>query len=125
MWSRVLAVLTLLLVAGCGSSAPAATPQGTVAGRVLSAPSCPVEQVGNPCPPRPVPDATVVVRRAGRVIASAHTDADGRFRITVAPGRCTVRATNAGGYQSTASRVIVVRANEVVFVRLVVDSGIR
>jgi hypothetical protein len=121
----VFAGAAVLLVAGCGSSAPAATPKGAVAGRVLSAPSCPVEQQGVLCPPRPVSDAAVVVLRAGQVIASTHTDTRGRFHVTVSAGRCRVRATNAGGLATTASKVVTVHADRVVYVRLVVDSGIR
>lgn len=115
----------VLLVAGCGTSAPAATPTGVIAGRVLSAPSCPVEQLGVPCPPRPVSDAAVVVLRDGQVIASTHTNERGRFHVTVSVGRCRVRATNTGGLATTASKVVTVQADQVVYVRLVVDSGIR
>jgi hypothetical protein len=121
----LLAGAVAVLVAGCGSSAPAATPKGTIGGRVLSAPSCPVQQQGVPCPPRPVSSAAVVVFHAGHVIASTHTDTQGRFRLTVSVGRCRVRATNVGGLATTASKVVVVHADQVVRVRLVVDSGIR
>jgi hypothetical protein len=78
-----------------------------------------------PCPPRPVDDARVVALRAGQVVASTSTDAHGRFRLEVPIGRCTVRATNTGGLATTALKVVTVRADQVVNVRLVVDSGIR
>jgi hypothetical protein len=45
--------------------------------------------------------------------------------VTVSAGRCRVRATNAGGLATTASKVVTVHADRVVYVRLVVDSGIR
>jgi hypothetical protein len=120
-----LAAAAVLLLAGCGSSAPAATPKGALAGRVLSAPSCPVERVGQPCPPRPVSGAAVVVLRSGRVVASTHADAGGHFHVAVAAGRCLVRATNTGGLATTAAKVVTVQAGQPVYVRLVVDSGIR
>lgn len=121
----VCGVATVLLVAGCGTSGPSAASEGAVVGRVLSAPSCPVERQGVPCPPRPVADATVVLLRAGHVIASTHTDARGRFHLTAPEGRSTVRGTNAGGYTSSASKTVTVLVDQVVRVRLVVDSGIR
>lgn len=124
MRTLVLAGVTVVLVNGCASSA-ATTAEAAIGGRVLSAPSCPVEQAGVPCPPRPVADAAVVAMRDGHVLASTHTNARGYFHLTVAPGRCTVRATNAGGYQSTAAKVVTVAADKSVYVRLVVDSGIR
>jgi type 1 fimbria pilin len=124
MRSLVLAGLTMLLVGGCASSA-ATTSEASIGGRVLSAPSCPVEQAGVPCPPRPVADAAVVAMRDGHVVASTHTGTRGYFHLSVAPGTYRVRATNAGGYQSTVSKVVTVQADKAVYVRLVVDSGIR
>jgi hypothetical protein len=124
MKPAVLAVPAALLLAGCASSS-ASTPAAAVSGRVLSAPSCPVAQQGVPCPPRPVAGAAVVASRSGVVIARAHTDDHGYFHLTVASGRCRITATNLGGYQSTASRVVLVGADRTPFVRLVVDSGIR
>ena len=67
-------------------------------------------------------DAAVAAIRDGHVVASAHTNARGYFHMTVAPGRYTVQATNAGGYQSTASKVVTVATDKAVYVRLVVDS---
>ena len=125
MKARMGMAAAALLVAGCASSAPAATAQGVVAGRVLSAPSCPVMQQGVPCPARPVAGAAVAVIRAGHTIASTRTDAHGRFHLSVSIGRATIRATNVGALATTASRVITVRTDEPVYVRLIVDSGIR
>jgi hypothetical protein len=120
----VLAASAVLLTAACSSTAPAAH-SGAVVGQVLSAPSCPVEREGVPCPPRPVSNAKVVALRGGQVVAATSADARGRYRLTVSAGRCTVRATNTGGLATTAMKVVTVRADQVVYVRLVVDSGIR
>ena len=79
------------------------------------------------CPPRPVEGATVVALQHGHVITSTHTDAEGRFMLRIPAGPCVVRATNAGGYASTAQRRLVLDGHEgpAVVIRLVVDSGIR
>jgi hypothetical protein len=124
---RVLAVAVALLAAGCGSSSPAASPTGAVTGRVLSAPSCPVERAGVPCPPRPVVGASVAALQEDRVVASTRSGRGGWFRLALPAGRYVVRATNVGGYGSTAQRNVTVdpRGGAAPAIRLVVDSGIR
>ena len=115
------------LLAGCGSlgGQPAASPSATLAGQVLATPSCPVERAERPCPPRPVPGATVEVRDASGLVSATSTDAAGRFSLVVPGGSYQVRATNAGGYRSTAEQQVQVAPGAVASVRLVVDSGIR
>lgn len=127
MRALVLGAAVLLSVAGCASSTSPATASRTVVGRVLSAPSCPVVQVGNPCPPRPVSGAAVDALQNGDAVESTRTDAAGRFRLALRPGRYVIRATNVGGYASTAQRQVIVDAHQgpAPVIRLVVDSGIR
>jgi hypothetical protein len=122
----VAGALVLLLVAGCSSSNSSGAGSATVVGRVLSAPSCPVERAGVPCPPRPVGDAQVDAVQNGTVVASTHTDDRGRYTLRIRPGRYVIRATNAGGLATTAQRQVVVDASgPAQVIRLVVDSGIR
>src|SRR5436309_1716435 len=95
--SRALTVAMVLAVAtacGGGSGSSAATRSGTVAGRVLSAPGCPVERAGTPCPPRPVEGATVTALQDNREVASATTDRLGGFRLSLAAGHYLVVARN-------------------------------
>jgi hypothetical protein len=120
----LLVASVVVLTTACASSA-ATTPDAAINGRVLSAPSCPVEQAGVPCPPRPVAGASVEVFQGGREIASTQTGKRGGFHLTVPPGRYRVLATNVGGYASTAAKFVTVSSDDAVFVRLVVDSGIR
>jgi hypothetical protein len=115
----------VLVLAACGSGGTATGARGTVDGRVLSAPSCPVQRAGQPCPPRPVVGGSVVALRGQQVVATTHTDAGGRFTLTLQPGRYLVRATNTGGLQTIAERATTVTARATSHVRLVVDSGIR
>jgi hypothetical protein len=115
------------LLAGCGSlgSAPGASASATLLGQVLAAPSCPVERAESPCAPRPVPGATVQVSDASGLVSATSTDPSGRFSIVVPGGSYLVRATNAGGYRSTAEQQVKVAPGATASVRLVVDSGIR
>ena len=121
---RVLVAL-VLVVSACSSAETAPHADGTVAGRVYSAPSCPVERAGHPCPPRPVVGASVVALQARHVVASTHTGAGGRFQLSVDAGRYVIRATNTGGLATTAQKIVDVTAGATIRARLVVDSAIR
>ncbi len=116
----------LLAVPACGSSAvQPEVRESVVVGRVLSAPSCPVERENSPCPPRPVDGASVVALRGQHVVASTHTAAGGRFRLALQPGRYRIRATNIGGLATTAARSVLLRSGHTTQLTLTVDSGIR
>ena len=122
-WIRAAAAVWLL--SACGSSAGGAgSASGAVTGAVYAAPSCPTERVASPCPPRPVAGAEVVAIQSQRERASTHTGNDGRFRLDLAYGHYTIRATNAGGYSSTTTAEVDIHATPV-SVQLTVDSGIR
>jgi hypothetical protein len=110
-------------LASCGGSS--AGPAGAVVGRVLSAPTCPVEMVGSPCPPRPVVGARVVATAGSHEVARTRTGAGGAFRLSLRPGTYLVTATNVGGYGSTAASSVDVRRRTTTTVTLTVDSGIR
>ena len=113
------------LLGGCtNESGPVTGHSGLVAGYVLTAPVCPVERVGQQCPPRPVPSATVVALDGDGVRGSTLTDTAGAFRLALPDGRYVIRATNVGGYASTASEAVLVSDNPVQ-ITLTVDSGIR
>lgn len=93
--------LTLSLLAGCGGHGPGrADDQSGIAGRVRLGPQCPVETQSEPCPDEPAGGATVTVAEqlpgdayaGGEVVARATTDADGAYRVAVAPGNYVVTA---------------------------------
>lgn len=121
----ILLAAVILLLCGCTNESRQVTRHsGLVTGDVLTAPVCPVERVGQECPPRPVSGAAVVALRGDSVRASARTDTSGAFSLTLPDGRYVIRATNVGGYASTASESVVVSDNPV-HITLIVDSGIR
>jgi hypothetical protein len=119
-----IAIAALLLLAACSTSAVTGRPRGFVTGLVYSAPTCPVERAGHPCPPARVRGAVVVARSRGREVATTRTDGAGRFTIYLRPGRYRVVATNIGGYVSRAARTVTVNTTRVT-ITLTVDSGIR
>lgn len=125
---RIIAAgLLMAALAGCGSngSTPDANSSGTVSGVVLSAPSCPVERVGSPCPPRPVPGADVTASRGTTVVAHVHADDHGRFTIRLAAGDYTIVARMVGGLGTSASAQVTVTSGQTATVTVTVDSGIR
>ena len=90
----------VLILASCGSEQPAAEIPSGVTGLVHLGPQCPVEIVGEPCMDQPAPHVALTVSEqipgesytAGKVVARGTTDADGNFRIAVAPGEYVVTA---------------------------------
>jgi hypothetical protein len=120
------AIVVTLAMAACGNQ-PAA-PAGTgIQGVVQSGPTCPVERINSPCPPRPLA-ATVVVRdAAGHEVARTHSGADGHFKLDVAPGSYTVVGLTIGSSMlprpiPTTATVI---AGSYTTVTVEYDSGIR
>ena len=122
----VAATLVALAGAGCAVTRPAAASNGIVSGLVLSGPRCPgPARAEQPCPPGPVDGAVVAALAGGRQVASSTTRADGRFSMTLPAGRYLIRATNIGGYASTADQLVSVTRAQTVTVTLVLDTGIR
>jgi hypothetical protein len=117
---------SVLLVTGCGGSASSggAGRDGTIRGQVLTAPTCPVERPGSPCPPGPAVRVQVVATSDdGGVRVRTRTDEHGTFTLHVRPGHYRVVAT--GGIGSTDSAMVDLPASGAVTVQLMLDSGIR
>jgi hypothetical protein len=79
----VLALIAAGLLAACRS--PATLDSG-VEGRVWVGPMCPVIQEGVDCPDAPLAAELVVEGENGRTVARGESDADGLYRIPLAPG---------------------------------------
>lgn len=144
--------LSLMLgpaLAACGSTAagrPSGSPSGDsgVQGLVVAGPSCPLETTGGPCTPRTVqadvevlhltpaarsggvPGDDTAASRPRKVIAVAHADSGGRFRITLPPGSYMLQAVPPQGTTYTAKPTPVrVKAHAFTEVTVILDTGIR
>jgi hypothetical protein len=117
-------ILAAMLLVACGSSSTGTSSRGVVSGVVNSAPGCPMDRVGSPCPPRPVAGAAVVALIGNKTRAHTTTGTDGRFELKLPFGRYLIRATDTGGMKSSASTEIDVHT-ATVSIEIDVDSGIR
>lgn len=87
-------------------------------------PMCPVEQANSPCPDKPMANTKVDVAQGGAVVATATTDAQGRFEVAVPAGVYTVQAVTTG-IQSSRGVSATVTDGSWTSVKVLVDSGIR
>jgi hypothetical protein len=126
-----LPLVLALALGGCSiasrSEAPVA--QGTIDGRAMAGPVCPVARIPpDPgCADRPVPGATVIIRDAsGAEVGRATTDPNGRFSIQLPPGTYEVAGDRQAGLLGGPSSVTTtVEAGQHVEVTLSYDTGIR
>jgi hypothetical protein len=124
----VFSLTIAVLLAACGGDSPTLGDQGTgIAGRVVAGPVCPVERPADPaCAPRPVAGAVVIVRGADSAeIAMAQTADDGRYEVSIPPGRYTVEGAPVEGLLGNPTSVEVEVGDGVTIVDLQYDTGIR
>jgi hypothetical protein len=101
-------------------------PSGTgVFGIVTAGPTCPVEQVGNPCPPRPVAAEVDVQDVNGHSAASTRTDGAGRYALSVKPGSYTLVLVTGSTFPRCPSESAVISSSAPLRVDVSCDTGIR
>ena len=76
-------------LAGCGTS-PATTLDSGIQGTVQVGPTCPVQRINSPCPPRPLATTVVVRNQQGIEVKRFHSGGDGSFKVDLAPGTYTL-----------------------------------
>jgi len=119
-------LVTMAMLAGCGDAA-SDHPHGRLVVTVLAGPTCPVEQVGNPCDPARPPRASVVVERpTGELVASVIAR-NGRGSLDgLDAGRYRLIPQPVSGLLGTPAPVIFsITAGDVTRLRLTYDTGIR
>jgi hypothetical protein len=127
----LIAVLVLVVAAGCAGQAVAVTPSpsGGIGGTVSAGPTCPVEKLpaAPACAPRLVSGAVLVVRDgSGAEVARATTGADGTFFVPLPAGSYQVTPQPVEGLMGTAPEQSVdVAAGARSDIVLVYDTGIR
>jgi hypothetical protein len=113
------------LVVRSRSRAPI-VPSGTgVYGLVTAGPTCPVEQVGNPCPPRPVAAEVDVQDMDGRTIGTTRTDSAGRYSLSVKPGSYALVIVTGTTFPRCPSEPVSIPSGAPLRVDVNCDTGIR
>ncbi len=134
---RFLGALVLAgLLAACGAS-PSAGPEASgsatptpgtgIRGVVTVGPTCPVERVNSPCPPRPM-QATIDIRdSSGKQVATVASGSDGQFQVDLLPGTYTLKGVTHGsaGLPRPILVTATVSAGSYATVNVEFDSGIR
>jgi hypothetical protein len=98
-----------------------------IAGTTVVDGGCPVQRVDQPCPDRPFQARIVVARDNASTVASVQTDADGRFRIPLPPGRYVVRPASPSNARLPRADPlpVVVEPGRYTTITVRFDSGIR
>ena len=140
-----IALMTVLVAAGCGermgnaaggdrgestrgvsaSELQAAT--GTLAGKVTRAPTCPAQRPGEVCVAPAAGVLILVVTSSGEQVATAVSDIEGAYRVTLSPGSYWVRIGPLGGMEFTRDlpAAIAITAGQRTQFDIKIDTGIR
>jgi hypothetical protein len=119
---RFLAAIAIAISLATASAATATTRSG-LRGVVRRAPISPVCIAEKPCS-APVKHAKLTFTR-GTVSRSVVTDADGRYRMLLAPGRYTVRIGATVARFGSKPQTAVVTAGRITVRNFTIDTGIR
>jgi hypothetical protein len=123
---RLACMALLVMVAAC--AAPADT-TGTITGRLVAGPVCPVEtDPPDPaCVPHPVPDAEVVAMDVDGNEYRAFSGVDGGFRLAVPAGNVVVMFSKVEGLIGVPEAITVTLAHRetVDLGEIGYDTGIR
>jgi hypothetical protein len=116
--------LVLLFFTAC---TPPLTPSDSgVEGRVTIGPTCPVVQVGNPCPDRPYQATLTVLSSSSRAkVIQIQTDTNGVFHGALPPGEYILHPESPGVMPHAAEIPFVVTPHQYTHVDVTYDSGIR
>jgi hypothetical protein len=119
-------LLSMLVLAGCASlPGPVATDSG-IEGRVTIGPMCPVVQIGNPCPDKPYQATlTVLTSTSLHKVIQFQTDANGYFRVGLAPGTYILHPESPNVMPYAADIPFEVDAHLFTTLNVIYDSGIR
>jgi hypothetical protein len=119
-----LSLLVLLLLSACSPQVPPGT---GMQGQVTIGPMCPVVQEGQECPDQAYQATLTVLTESGGRVTRFATDADGRFRVPLAPGTYVLHPETPEGMALpvAADQNFTVVEGHYTQIDVVYDSGIR
>jgi hypothetical protein len=120
------AIFAVVAYGTTASGAVTGAKQGSgVRGRITAGPTCPVERVGHPCPPRPVTAGIRAQRGGGQVVARTRSDGNGNYAMTLRPGRYTLVVETGSSFPHCPQTNITVPRHGFVTADIRCDTGIR
>ena len=129
MRKTLVSVVLVSCAVGCGAASGSAIHSG-IAGRVVAGPTCPVERVPpDPrCAPRPLAARLRIRRTGGSTGRVVRSGSDGRFRVSLRPGRYILTPLAQPGSpfpRPGPAQTVTVRAGLFTRVTVTYDTGIR
>jgi hypothetical protein len=118
----------LLAAAGCADSPADQSAASGVSGVTTVDVGCTIVTGTTPCPTEPLRARVVAVREGSTDTAgSTESDADGRFRLALPPGRYVVRPENLTGAPVPTAMPMTVDVPDGGYVEITIafDSGVR
>jgi hypothetical protein len=123
--NRLLALtLLIFLLAACAPSQAAVTDSG-IEGQVTIGPTCPVVRLDQRCPDKPYQATLTVLDPAGKKVTQVLTDANGLYRLALAPGDYILHPESPGVMPSAQDVPFNVVAGRFTKLDIAYDSGIR
>jgi hypothetical protein len=116
--------------AACGGTVPAGSKSGSgsdaagLYGTVTISPGMPTCKPGEPCG-RPAKNVTLAFVQDGEAVATAKTDEQGRYRVTLPPGSYEVSLRNGGPGKVVQAKTVSVSSGASTKHDLSFDIGIR
>jgi hypothetical protein len=123
----VVAVLVGCAKQGVGPGGSTGRDSG-ISGLVTLGPLCPVERADSPCPDKPIAARNQVKDAAGDVVATVSSGDDGRFAVSLAPGRYVLQGlapTPGSPFPIGSTVTATVRPHRFTDVTVPFDTGIR
>ena len=122
--TKLVALAALAILALGGGSALGGTNTTGLRGYVKRGPTMPVCRVGVPCT-EPAPGVKLFFSRSGKVAATAITNKKGWYRVTLRPGRYTVRTNKKGPQAMPQPRTATVQTSSMRRRDFLLDTGLR
>ena len=121
---KLLIGVLILALATCSIYSP--TPRGSgLEGQVLLGPMCPVVQPEQDCPDQPYQATLTVKSPEGVQVAQIQTDAQGRFRVSLVPGKYILHPESPNGIPFADDQEFSVETGRYTQIPVHYDSGIR
>jgi hypothetical protein len=122
--TKLVALATLVILALGGGSAIGGTNATGLQGYVKRGPTRPVCRIGVPCD-EPARGLKLIFSRSGKAVATATTNRKGWYRVTMRPGRYTVRTNKRGPEALPQPRAVTVPTSTVRRRDFMLDTGLR